>query len=97
MEETKIAIFQKKEIRKTFYKKEWRFVIEDVVSALTDSNDPKQYIQKIKQRDNELAKGWVQIVHTLEIPTPGGIQKMNCAVSSKNFLLPGRRKRKLKF
>ncbi|MDO8603521.1 MAG: Bro-N domain-containing protein [Candidatus Omnitrophota bacterium] len=76
---TKIAIFRKKEIRKAIHKKEWWFVIEDVVSALIDSSDPKQYIQRMKQRDPELAKGWVQIVHTLEIRTEGGRQKMNCA------------------
>lgn len=54
-------------------------MIEDVASALTDSNDPKQYIQRMKQRDLELAKGWVQIVHTLLVSTGGGLQKMNCA------------------
>jgi prophage antirepressor-like protein len=62
---TKIAIFRKKEIRKTIHKNEWWFVIEDVVSALIDSSDSKQYIRRMKQRDPELAKGWVQIVHTL--------------------------------
>ncbi|MEI7750792.1 MAG: Bro-N domain-containing protein [Candidatus Omnitrophota bacterium] len=76
---TKIAIFRKREIRKTIHNREWWFVVEDVVSALTDSNDPKQYIQRTKQRDAELAKGWVQIVHTLEIKTAGGKQQMNCA------------------
>ncbi len=76
---TKIAIFRKKEIRKTIHNKEWWFVIEDVVLALTGSDNSKQYVQKMKQRDPELAKGWVQIVHTLEIRTEGGRQKMNCA------------------
>jgi hypothetical protein len=33
----------------------------------------------MKLRDLELNKGWVQIVHTLEVETPGGKQKMNCA------------------
>jgi len=75
---TKIAIFQKKEILKTIYKNEWWFVVEDVVLALIDSNDPKQYIQRMKQRDTELAKGWVQIVHTLEVLTAGGRQMMLC-------------------
>ncbi len=73
-----IALFQDKKIRKTFHSNEWWFVIEDVILALIDSNDPKQYIQRIKQRDSELAKGWVQIVHTLEIQTSGGKQKMLC-------------------
>jgi len=76
---TKIAIFRKREIRKTVHKNEWWFAVEDVVLALTDSSDPKQYIQRVKQRDDELAKGWVQIVHTLAIRTAGGKQRMICA------------------
>lgn len=78
-ETIKIAVFRGKEIRKTIHNNEWWFVIEDVVFALTDSKDPKQYIQKMKQREPELKKGWVQIVHTLSIETTGGKQMMNCA------------------
>lgn len=77
--ENKIAAFQQKEIRKTIHNNEWWFVIEDVVFVLTDSKDPKQYIQRVKQRDAELKKGWIQIVHTLLIKTSGGQQKMICA------------------
>ena len=76
---TKIAVFKGKEVRKTIYNNEWWLVVEDVVLALIDSTDPKQYMQRMKQRDNELNKGWVQFVHTLEIETGGGKQKMNCA------------------
>lgn len=47
--------------------------------SLIDSKDPKQYIQRMKLRDPELNKGWVQIVHTLPIDTEGGLQKMVCA------------------
>src|SRR3989339_1082366 len=79
MEETKMALFKGKEIRKIIYKGEWWFVVEDIVLALIESKDPKQYIQKMKSRDPELSKGWVQIVHTLEIDTAGGKQKILCA------------------
>lgn len=79
METTKIALFKDKEIRKTIYNDQWWFVVEDVVLALIDSKDPKQYVQRMKQRDEELKKGWVQIVHTLSIETEGGSQQMNCA------------------
>jgi prophage antirepressor-like protein len=41
--ETKIALFQKKEIRKTLHENEWWFVITDVVAALTDSVNPAGY------------------------------------------------------
>ena len=76
---TKIAVFRGKEVRKTIHQDEWWFVVEDVVTVLTDSSDPKQYINRMRQRDPELAKGWVQFVHTLAIVTPGGSQQMNCA------------------
>ena len=69
-----IAVFQGKNIRKTWYKEEWWFVIEDIISILTDSQDPKQYISKMRQRDEQLGQGWVQIVHTLQIDTSGGKQ-----------------------
>lgn len=75
----KLALFEGKQIRKTIHNGEWWFVVEDVVLALIDSKDPKQYIQRMKRRDPELGKGWVQIVRTLSIETAGGAQRMICA------------------
>ena len=43
--ETRIALFQKKEIRKTLHADEWWFVIVDVVAALTDSANPAGYLK----------------------------------------------------
>jgi len=76
---TKIAIFQKKEIRKTIYNNEWWFVIADVILALTDSVQPDGYIKDMRRRDPELAEGWGQIATPLSIETAGGKQKLNCA------------------
>ncbi|MEK7449338.1 MAG: Bro-N domain-containing protein [Planctomycetota bacterium] len=84
MDNTKIALFKGKKIRKTLHNNEWWFVVNDVISALTDSNDPAQYFKRLKQRDEELAKltdkGEVQFVPPLmlEIDTTGGKQKMYC-------------------
>ena len=77
--ERRIALFQRKEIRRVIHNNEWWFVVEDVVLALTESRDPKQYIQRMKQRDPELTKGWGQIVPSLSVPTDGGPQPMLCA------------------
>lgn len=76
-----IKLFQNKKIRSVWNDEEeqWYFVVEDVVAALTDSADPKQYVKRMKQRDAELAKGWVQFVPTLVVPTAGGKQRMSCA------------------
>jgi hypothetical protein len=76
---TKIAVFRKKEIRKTLHNNEWWFVIRDVVAALTDSSQPDGYIKDMRRRDAELAKGWGQIATPLSIQTAGGMQKINCA------------------
>ncbi len=80
----KIAVFQKKEIRKLIYDDEWWFVINDIITALTESRDPAQYFKRMKARDEELKKlteqGGVQSVppHKLNIETAGGKQNMYC-------------------
>ena len=79
MESTKIVLFKGAKVRKTIHTGEWWFVVVDVIRALTDSVDPKQYLKNILNRDDELAKGWVQIEHPLLINTDGGPQKMVCA------------------
>ena len=85
--ETRLAFFQKKEIRKTLHENEWWFVVVDVVAALTDSANPTDYLNKVRQRDPELAKGYGQIVHPLTVQTAGGPQKLNCANTEGVFRL----------
>ncbi len=78
--EPKIAVCKGKGIRKAILNDKWWFVVEEVVLALVNSKDPKQHIQRMKQRDQELGKGgWVQIVHTLSVKPEGGKQQMNCS------------------
>lgn len=87
--EMKIAVFNERKIRKVFHNEEWWFAIVDVVSVLTDSKDPVDYLKKLRLRDDELAallnpdpvdKGGGQIVPPLSIPleTEGGTQKVRC-------------------
>ena len=70
--------------------------------ALIDSRDPKQYIQRMKQRDPQLGKGWLQFVQspsrrtntpptlaTRWVLTPGGNWKKKTGrkvVTSDNYL-----------
>lgn len=54
--EVKIALFQKKEIRKTIQENEWWFVITDVIAALTDSVNPAGYFKDMRRRDAGLAE-----------------------------------------
>lgn len=77
--ENRIVVFQKKNIRRTLHNDEWWFSVIDVVAVLTDSVNPTDYIKKMRSRDEELAKGWGQIVTPLLLQTEGGNQKVNCA------------------
>lgn len=83
----KIAIFQRKEIRKQLHNGEWWFVINDIIAVLTESDNPTQYLRNIRKRDESLSKlfepvekGGVQIEPPLTLPfdTAGGKQKLLC-------------------
>ncbi len=77
--ETSIAVFRGKEIRKTIHNNEWWFSVADVVAMLTESSNSSGYIKKMLKRNDELAKGWGQIITPLWLETSGGKQKVNCA------------------
>lgn len=68
--ETRMAVFQKREIRRTFYDNEWWFVITDIIAALTDSADPAEYWKKMRKRDPSLGKA-LQGGDNLSPPCPG--------------------------
>ncbi|MCU0785725.1 MAG: Bro-N domain-containing protein [Verrucomicrobia bacterium] len=81
--ERRIALFQRKEIRRVIHNNEWWFVITDVVAALTDSANPQGYFKDMRRRDPQLAealKGGGQIATPLglEFDTAGGCQVLQC-------------------
>ena len=52
----KLALFEEKEIRRTWEEGKWYFSVVDVVFALTDSKDPRDYWYRLKQRVSEEEK-----------------------------------------
>ena len=77
--QARIAVFQRKEVRRTLHNNEWWFVIADVAAALTDSADPARYLKDMRRRDEALSKGWGQIATPPIVTTSGCGQKLNCA------------------
>ena len=75
--DNQLTPFEGEKIRKIEYNEEWFFVINDILQALTDTTNVKQYWQKMNRREPELSKGGVQIVRLL-FDTDGGKQRMNC-------------------
>lgn len=82
-----IKLFESKQIRTVWNEtdEKWYFVVSDVIQVLTDTPNPSDYIKKMRKRDDELAKGWGQIVPLLWVETAGGKQKMGCA-NAKSLL-----------
>lgn len=64
-----IKLFEDKLVRSVWddEKEEWFFSIVDVVEILTDSKDAKQYIKKMRARDDELNFNWGTICTPVEM------------------------------
>jgi hypothetical protein len=81
METTKIALFKGKKIRKTLFQNEWWFSVTDVIFALTDSADPRDYWYKMKIRVKE-EDGFEPstICRQLKLPAEDGkMRETDCA------------------
>ena len=50
LNQSKIAIFKGKQIRKIIFNNEWWFSVVDVIEALTDSAKPRVYWNAMKTR-----------------------------------------------
>ncbi len=82
-----IKLFEEKRVRTIWddQQEKWYFSVVDVVSILTDSVNPTDYLKKMRKRDPLLAEGWGQIVTPLSIQTAGGKQKVNFADTEAMF------------
>jgi DNA-damage-inducible protein D len=76
-----IALFEQKQIRKIRHDEQWFFSVVDVVGALTDSIDPKDYWYRIKKRASD--QEWIElstICRQLKIPASDGkMYQTDCA------------------
>lgn len=50
-----LVVFQDKKIRRVWYENEWFFSVIDVVAALTDSADAKDYWYRLKKENRKVA------------------------------------------
>ena len=79
-DETKIALFKGKEIRKILHQGEWWFSVVDVCEVLTGSVDAGAYWRKLKQRLQEESNEVVTFCHGLKLMSSDGKKyKTDCA------------------
>ncbi|WGE42540.1 MULTISPECIES: BRO family protein [Actinobacillus] len=83
-----LKLFENSQIRSVWdeEQEEWFFSIVDIVAALTDSLDPKQYIKKMKSRDPELNANWGTICTPVQmLALDGKMRKVQAADMSGIF------------
>lgn len=69
-----LKLFEDRKARTVWDDKEekWYFSIVDVVSILTDSTDPGQYIKKMRSRDESLKSNWGTICTLVPLVSEDG-------------------------
>ena len=86
--ENKIKLFEDMRIRYAWdaEREEWFFSIADVVKALTDSADEKQYLKKMKMRDPSLEANWGTICTLVQMVGMDGKRRKIQAADAKGIL-----------
>ena len=79
--ETQISIFKNKKIRKILHKNEWWFSVVDVIEALTESSNPRNYwnMLKIRAEKEEGIQLYTICVQLKLIAEDGKMRETDCA------------------
>ncbi len=83
-----IKLFESKKIRSVWNETDtkWYFSVSDVVEALTNSANVKDYIKKMRRREPELNANWGTICPPLELLAPDGKRRKTQCANAKGLL-----------
>ena len=73
--ESKVDLFQRREIRKTLHLGEWWFSVKDIFEAITGTSDGTRYIADLRRKNAALDAIYSGITRTLPFVSAGGVQK----------------------
>jgi len=82
----KLSVFEGKKVRKIWHKDEWYFSVIDVIEALTDSANPRNYWNMLKSREAEQGIELYTNCVQLKLPsTDGKNYETDCANTEALF------------
>lgn len=86
-QQSKLVVFQEKEIRRTWHNDEWWFAVVDVVGILSESKNPAVYWRVLKKRlKDEGSEQTVTNCNGLKLPAKDGrMRKTDCANTENLF------------
>jgi len=76
-----LVVFQGKHIRRIWHNDKWYFSVVDIIQALTDSPNPRNYWKVLKHRENQL----VTICNPLKLPAPDGKMRFTDCANTKSL------------
>ena len=85
-EENRVALFEQKEIRRTWQDEKWYFSVVDVVSVLTDSVDGRKYWNKLKQRLSAEGNETVTNCHQFKMRAADGKMRLTDCADTEQLL-----------
>ena len=85
-EANRVALFEQKEIRRTWQDEKWYFSVVDVVSVLTDSVDAPAYWRKLKQRLKAEGNETVTNCHAFKMLAPDGKMRLTDCADTEQLL-----------
>jgi len=84
---TKIAIFQRKEVRKIIHNNEWWFSVTDVIEVLTNTDRPRKYWNDLKKK--LIKEGYFEVSENIGqlkiMARDGKIRETDCANTETIF------------
>jgi DNA-damage-inducible protein D len=81
-----LVVFQDKKIRRIWHKDEWHYSVIDVIEALTDSSNPRNYWSMLKKREVEHEIELSTFCVQLKLPsTDGKYYSTDCANTESLF------------
>lgn len=83
-----IKLFESAQIRSVWNEADgkWYFSVADVVQALTDSANVRDYIKKMRKREAELNANWGTLCPPLELLAPDGKRRQTQCANTESLL-----------
>ena len=76
----KLSVFEGKNVRRIWHKDEWYFSVVDVIEALTDSSNPRNYWNMLKAREAEQGVELYTVCVQLKLTAEDGkLRETDCA------------------
>ena len=86
MDNKALVVFQNKKIRRIWHNNEWYFSVIDVIEALTDSSNPRNYWSMLKKREAEHEIELSTNCVPLKLPSSDGKSyETDCATTQSLF------------